>query len=523
MSREKSADPRRRSKDGKRKSKDKRRDKHTSRDKHEGALTERIKHKSKSKDKHKSKNTKRKDRPRDGDEIRDNNTSVIQHTAMPSTVPTAETSQSVERRRAVEAKLSESTVETDSEDEAWRTATFPSGVDSLTSSPAPASSNNSPPTAATFPASEGAPRRTMKHERATGTECELLTGTFADRWMTVKTLSRVEQRTGLRYVRGKFTNRERRLALQLTEEYCREHRMTLDAFHQAMFGNIGVHYRMHDFFMRGAQYYSGRPVTAFYQFLRRLLHPGNFLGFWTAEEDSQLRALVKVHGKQWEEIGREIGRTGVSCRDRYDIIKYERRNIGMWSDDEITRLNAAVAEFNSRRATSTDTSIPTVDTNITASDTNIPAVDTNISADFSDSSDLKGSAWIWISEQVRTRTPRQCLGRWRAICRLRNRALFAAIHSPNETGPAIPRRWNADDDQLLCRYLYELVVEDESEVIWDAIADVANTESDARRRFSCFVNGTDLLTHWHLIRRRTAAPGDSMDMVLSKVLDTASP
>ena len=214
-------------------------------------------------------------------------------------------------------------------------------------------------------------------------ESRILTRTFADRWILPANLYKIEARTGLKYRRGRFSEAEKLLAMKLTTKFCQEQNMSLERFKTIFFDDMGTENghqnRLSNFFVDVSQHFGGRPVVAVYDFLKRLYHPGNHRGPWTPEEDEILLREYKKHGPKWTLIGKELNRLGLNCRDRYNIRwKHEGKiSSGAWALEEDQKLREAVKN--------------SIETSGTIS-------------------------WLWISEErVKTRTPLQCLVRWKLL------------------------------------------------------------------------------------------------------------
>ncbi|KAI7541234.1 hypothetical protein KC331_g8700 [Hortaea werneckii] len=68
-------------------------------------------------------------------------------------------------------------------------------------------------------------------------------------------------------------------------------------------------------------------------------------GPWTEEQDELLRMAYTEHPNQWAEIGRTVGRTAESCRDRWrHHLTYSNADTGPWSREEEEKLVKAVNE-----------------------------------------------------------------------------------------------------------------------------------------------------------------------------------
>ena len=247
---------------------------------------------------------------------------------------------------------------------------------------------------------------------------------FSSKWIETKALRRLEEETGKSYKRGKFSRLEEEKVRNRVRSYLRDHDMTDDAFQDALVGGARENKAaFQSFFVQMAMELPGRPVITVYHYLRRLYHPGNKQGAWLPEEDLHLRRLFAVHGPQWQVISKELGRFNHSCRDRYRWIREQFRK-GPWQSDEIERLKQAVQDRTS-------------------------------------SPDSGGvGAWAWIAECVETRSWHQCLTKWtNSIC-------FRERH------PGVKCvRWTREEDLILLNRIYDLVVEDESEIVWSRLLD----------------------------------------------------
>lgn len=214
-------------------------------------------------------------------------------------------------------------------------------------------------------------------------ESKILTRTFGNKWYLPANLYKIEAVTGLKYKRGRFSDSEKLLAMKLTTKFCQEQNMTLERFKTIFFDDMGTENghqnRLSNFFVDVSQHFGGRPVVAVYDFLKRLYHPGNHRGTWTAEDDQILLREYQKHGPKWTLIGKELNRLGINCRDRYNIKwKHEGKTVnGPWITEEDDKLSVAIK----------------------------------------DSIEASGTiSWLWISEEcVKTRTPLQCVNRWKIL------------------------------------------------------------------------------------------------------------
>lgn len=257
-------------------------------------------------------------------------------------------------------------------------------------------------------------------------ERNLLVSLFSSRWMPVKELHRVEAESGVKYKRGKFSNAEAQAVNDIVQKYLAEHNLSFAEFKELFFQRRG-HNRLHDFFLMAAQQLVGRPVIHVYHYMRRQYHPGNWHGRWSPEEDAQLKRLFAIHGPKWETIGEQLGRFHVSCKDRYRNIR-QSFNTGRWSEDEVERLRAGILAW--RREQPRDTAV-----------------------------------WAWIAEKVGTRSWMQCLSKYTLSLESHMR------RNPNGDITIKPLQWTDQEDLTLIHKIYDLVVEDESEIVWSRLLD----------------------------------------------------
>lgn len=343
-------------------------------------------------------------------------------------------------------------------------APAPATVVSATS-PAPPSPSL-PPRTNTFPtrndvASIRAARRPAP--QLTREETEELSDLFSTRWMNVDTLHELERTSGRRFRRGRFSAREKETIRQALDEFCAAHGLSREDFTNAFFtrkergGQRYADGRFRELFLEVARRLPGRPVLLVYQCMRRMYHPGNGRGAWSAADDSELHRLFLQHGPDWETIGLAMGRYGMSVRDRYRLLR-GRGATGPWSEDEVARLKTAVAEV--RQVTGTP-------------------------------------SWLLVSERVGTRSVPQCILKW------------TLLETAMRNGGGRPT-WTRSLDYYLASRLYDLAVEDESEVRWREVA---------AEGWPVYFGPRDLQLRWRILKKRVARPGQTL-FSLDDLLET---
>lgn len=290
--------------------------------------------------------------------------------------------------------------------------------------------------------------RLKRRQEQKSTETQLLE-VFSKKWIQTKELRELENETGLKYKRGKFSRLEEKLRAGVMR-YLKYNNKTEEEFREAIVEGIRENKSaLGKFCVELTQELPGRPVITVYHYLRRLYHPGNKQGSWLPEEDMHLRRLFAIHGPQWQIIAKELGRYNNSCRDRYRFIRQQYHK-GPWTSDEVTRLRNAVCELTSCKKDS--------------------------------GKDKEGvGAWASISEMVQTRNWHQCLVKWTYSL------AFWEKHSNQKV-----IRWTKEQDLILLNRIYDLVVEDESEIVWSRLLDES---------WNCWTSNR-LRTRWQILKKR---------------------
>lgn len=283
---------------------------------------------------------------------------------------------------------------------------------------------------------------------------------FGTKWMTIPKLKEVEKQTGRRYKRGKFSRCEQEAVDKTLQEHLRANNLTRDQFIDRIRNATDkARTKKSALFTEIASKLEGRPVLTVYHYVKRQYHPGNRMGLWTPEEDRLLKRYFAEYGPQWEVIGRALDRFNTACRDRYRAIRNEYSS-GRWSSEESQRLAEAVDEAEQSR--------------------NLHSV------------------WLFVSERVHTRSPMQCLQKWQESVMFRQRNAAAA---------STRARWSREQDLVLISRLYEMALEDESEIVWRKLI------SDEWNRWT----PTRLRNRWKQLKKRVEGV-ERMD--LDTILET---
>ncbi|XVF12614.1 hypothetical protein REPUB_Repub08aG0134200 [Reevesia pubescens] len=91
----------------------------------------------------------------------------------------------------------------------------------------------------------------------------------------------------------------------------------------------------------------GRTGTQCSNRWKKSLHPTRLrVGRWTCDEDKRLKVAVMLFGpKNWRKIAEVVpGRTQVQCRERWVNSLDPALNLGIWTEEEDSRLEAAIEE-----------------------------------------------------------------------------------------------------------------------------------------------------------------------------------
>ncbi|XP_065579717.1 cyclin-D-binding Myb-like transcription factor 1 isoform X2 [Artemia franciscana] len=183
-----------------------------------------------------------------------------------------------------------------------------------------------------------------------------------------------------------------------------------------------------------------RPVQAVYKRLLRMYDETNNLGKYSDVEIEKLKSLRKIHGRNWQEIGKQLGRSPASIKDKCRNL--ETLCSGKWTEDEENRLASAV-----HAVTGTE-------------------LGSNVCV---------GIDWQSVAREVQTRSEFQCRAKW---CMQLNWRNFGG------------RQWTHLDDKNLVRKIAELNPANEIEIDWVMLA----KDWDAAR------SAQWLRTKWRMIK-----------------------
>ncbi|XP_063288554.1 transcription termination factor 1 [Pelobates fuscus] len=123
-------------------------------------------------------------------------------------------------------------------------------------------------------------------------------------------------------------------------------------------------------------------------------------GRFSAQEVTELKKQMHIHGNKWSNMRRSIGRSNIGIQLKASQLRREI-NMGTWGADEINRLIEAVKEFILTRE-KTDTS--------SGDEAPVSIAKRQL---------YKGIPWVQIEEKVNTRNWSQCKTKWMDVLLLR--------------------------------------------------------------------------------------------------------
>lgn len=160
----------------------------------------------------------------------------------------------------------------------------------------------------------------------------------------------LEREIGLQYTKGAFQAGETEQLKRWIDGYCEQARLDVDGFRELLFNERAL--AGETFWRDMTASVPGRPINAVYHHVRRMFHADGRAGQWTLSEDKKLRQQVKRLGRSWELVGKELGRAGADCKDRWvnhimwdEDEKGQTRHTGTWTPEEEEKLKEAVKEL----------------------------------------------------------------------------------------------------------------------------------------------------------------------------------
>ena len=242
-----------------------------------------------------------------------------------------------------------------------------------------------------------------------------------DKWIHPKKMRELGQSLGIQFKEGRYSKKEDEILKRTIAEYSERHGLTHEHIAEFMSKQRGEKRdpRTDEFWSELHRALPHRMLYSIYHHSRRIFHPLNYVGQWTADEDELLLRLVSEHGHRWELIGRQLGRLGQNCKDHYREIR-ENFARGPWTPAEEDRLRMAMIDMYPE---------------------GVPYTHIN---------------WNEVAKKVPTRSVRQCRIKW----------YFGMSNKRTDTS-----RWKYEDDLELIQRVYRSGAKDVTEIRWDAIPD----------------------------------------------------
>eukprot|EP00835_Amoeboradix_gromovi_P000491 NODE_17_length_41373_cov_0.337016.p15 type:complete len:345 gc:universal NODE_17_length_41373_cov_0.337016:5677-4643(-) len=194
-----------------------------------------------------------------------------------------------------------------------------------------------------------------------------------------------EQRKEAGLKDGIFTREE---VIELSvgiEKFCNLHALSKPELLQIIFEHTRKDLRKIFYKYLSTEILPQRAHSAIYYRVKRMLHPNNFKGAFTQEEDEEILALHSKVGNNWIHIGESLNRMPESCRDRYiKTLKHRGRIVtkGEWTMEEQEKLVKILEKYLQLSG-------------------NVKMKDLH-----------KSVPWTKVSEEMKTRTPNQCMHKW---------------------------------------------------------------------------------------------------------------
>ncbi|NWR86587.1 TTF1 factor, partial [Furnarius figulus] len=191
-----------------------------------------------------------------------------------------------------------------------------------------------------------------------------------------------------------------------------------------------------------------RPWRLIYYRARKMFDPNNYKGRYTEEEKLKLKKYHSLHGSNWKKISELMSRSNLSVAMKFSEIK-SPINYGPWTREEIQKLKTAVKEVVRRKLEMEDAS--------------------SLSSQEEPNGDLwvkreklyQQLPWTEIETKVGSRYWRQCKQKWNTIL-----AKKMSKGQQSERGTK-----TLENKITLIKRLYEMKVEDVSEVNWEELGD----------------------------------------------------
>jgi len=182
-------------------------------------------------------------------------------------------------------------------------------------------------------------------------------------------------------------------------------------------------------FLEIATGFPTRNPKQIYGYVSRHYDSDNYKGKWSDEEKKKLTDLVAEYGEKWKEVGKNLGRPGHACRDKWRMMRNNPKS-GDWSPAEVARLRELVNEYFAQNNAAPGRGAGEANEHLPLRD--------NIN-------------WKAISSKIGTRSENMCMQKWYRI-------------APDATAAG---QWSAGEDSVLISNIIKLGAASESTTPWD--------------------------------------------------------
>ncbi|NWI50172.1 TTF1 factor, partial [Calyptomena viridis] len=191
-----------------------------------------------------------------------------------------------------------------------------------------------------------------------------------------------------------------------------------------------------------------RPWRLVYYRARKMFDPNNYKGRYTKEEKEKLKKYHTMHGNDWKKISELMSRSNLSVAMKFSEIK-SAINYGPWTNEEIQKLKHAVKEAMKRKLEKENAGC-------------LSSLEQSNEDVWVDRETLcQQLPWSEIETKVGTRYWRQCKQKWNSILTKKMSKGQQFIHKDIKA---------LQVKIALIKRLYEMKVEDASEVNWEEIS-----------------------------------------------------
>lgn len=225
-------------------------------------------------------------------------------------------------------------------------------------------------------------------------------------------------------------------------------------------------------FLEIATGFPTRNPKQIYGYVSRHYDSDNYKGKWSDEEKKKLTDLVAEYGEKWKEVGKNLGRPGHACRDKWRMMRNNPKS-GDWSPAEVAHLRELVNEYFAQNNAAPGRGAG-------EGNEHLPLRD-NIN-------------WKAISSKIGTRSENMCMQKW-----------YRIAPSPEETG-----QWAKGDDKTMLEGILKSDADDEHKVAWEGLVP-GRTLGQIKNRFRAAKK--DIPDHSNM----------SFDVLLAKMIEKYAP